>query len=101
MKRCLPLVLLALCAGAMADEDLPTPPIPPDAVPLAATAPVPNPDARLPASASSAEPDVNIRLYRSNSANPSAGFTPGSQFQTSEDRKPIQTPGLSVSVPIK
>ena len=32
---------------------------------------------------------------------PSVGFAPGSRYQTTEDRKPIQTPGFSISVPLK
>jgi hypothetical protein len=33
--------------------------------------------------------------------NHSLGYTPGSQFQTSEDKRSIQTPGLSFRVPLQ
>jgi hypothetical protein len=85
---------------AMAQE-LPIPPIPPDHPPLADIAPVPNPDARAPVLAASEAPSIDLRLYRAKNYDPSLGFAPGSRYQTTEDRKPIQTPGLSISVPIK
>jgi hypothetical protein len=86
--------------GAMAEE-LPVPPIPPEHPPLAETAPVPNPDAQAPITAASDEPSFDVRLYRARPYDPGMGFAPGSRYQTSEDRKPIQTPGLSISVPLK
>ncbi|MGD0102645.1 MAG: hypothetical protein ABSC06_01235 [Rhodopila sp.] len=92
--------LLMLHVGAMADE-LPVPPIPPEDPPLAEIAPVPNPDARAPEVAASDAPSVDVRLYRAKPYDPGLGFAPGSRYQTSEDRKPIQTPGVSISVPLE
>jgi hypothetical protein len=92
--------LVASNVGAIA-EQLPVPPIPPEHPPLADIAPVPNPDARAPVPLASDEPNVDVRLYRARAYDPSVGFTPGSRYQTSEDRKPIQTPGLSISLPLK
>lgn len=86
--------------GAIADE-LPVPPIPPEHPPLAEIAPVPNPDAQAPVAAASDAPSIDIRLYRAKAYDTSMGFAPGSRYQTAEDRKPIQTPGLSISVPLK
>lgn len=86
--------------GAMANE-LPVPPIPPEHPSLAEVAPVPNPDARAPVASASDSPTFDVRLYRARPYEPGMGFTPGSRYQTNEDRKPIQTPGLSVSVPLK
>jgi len=88
-------------AAAAAPNDLPIPPLPPEHLPAMETAPVPNFDAQAPSAAPSADPSINVKLYRAQSFDPSQGFTPGSRFQTNEDRKPIQTPGLSVSVPIQ
>jgi hypothetical protein len=87
-------------SAAAATNELPVPPIPPADLPPMETAPVPNIEAQAPATPESVAPSINVKLYRAQSFDPSQGFTPGSRFQTNEDRKPIQTPGLSVSVPI-
>ena len=84
----------------MADT-LPVPPIPPVLPAIGDAAPVPNFDAEAPVTPSSEGPSVNVRLYRIRMYDPSAGFVPGSHYQSTEDRKPIQTPGLSISVPLK
>ncbi len=81
--------------------DLPVPPQPPSRVPTPDLAPVPDPDSRIAGRSAQADPDVQIRFFRSDLPDPSAGFAPGSHFQTPEERKPIQTPGLSVNVPIQ
>jgi len=91
---------VALWGAAVADQ-LPVPPVPPDQRPVGDVAPVPNPDLLAPASPASDQPSVSVRLFRNRPYDPSVGFTPGSRYQSSEDRKPIQTPGLSLSVPIK
>jgi hypothetical protein len=101
MRILLALTLLMGIGSAAIAEDLPVPPIPPNIAPIADAAPVPNPDAEAPVTPSSDEPSVNVRLYRVRMYDPSAGFVPGSRYQSSEDRKPIQTPGLSISVPLK
>ena len=81
-------------------EELPLPPLPPVHPPLAEVAPVPNVDARVPVTAASDAPSFDVRLYRARPYAPGMGFAPGSRYQTNEDRKPIQTPGISVSVPL-
>jgi hypothetical protein len=85
---------------AMAD-DLPVPPIPPPVPPLADTAPVPNVNAEAPVPPDSGEPSVSVRMYRAKMYDPSLGFVPGSHYQSTEDRKAIQTPGFSINVPLK
>jgi hypothetical protein len=87
-------------AGTVAD-DLPVPPIPPLHPPLAEIAPVPNTDARAPVAPETESPTLDVRLFRARPYDPSLGFAPGSRYQTAEDRKPIQTPGFSISVPLK
>jgi hypothetical protein len=101
MRILLALTLLMGVASAADAEDLPVPPVPPKASPIADAAPVPNPDAEAPVTPTSDAPSVNVRLYRVRMYDPSAGFAPGSRYQSSEDRKPIQTPGLSISVPLQ
>jgi hypothetical protein len=81
-------------------EDLPVPPIPPEHPPLADIAPVPNIDATEPIAPASNSPSIDVKLYRARPYDPGLGFAPGSRYQTSEDRKAIQTPGISISVPL-
>jgi hypothetical protein len=90
-----------LASSAAMAEDLPIPPIPPEHPPLADTAPMPNADAQAPVVAASNEPSFDVRLYRARPYDPGMGFTPGSRYQDSEERKAIQTPGFSINVPLK
>jgi hypothetical protein len=101
MRLLLALVILMRIGSTAKAEDLPVPPVPPDIPPIADAAPVPNPDAAEPVTPSSDAPSVNVRMYRARMYDPSVGFVPGSRYESSEDRKPIQTPGLSISVPLK
>jgi hypothetical protein len=102
MMRAAGIALVAVLLAAAApvpDSDLPIPPLPPDHPPIDVAAPVPNADAHGPAEPLSKDAKVGVELYRAPHYDPSLGFAPGSRFQTSEDRKPIQTPGISVRVP--
>jgi hypothetical protein len=100
MKPLLLMLFVALAPRAWADT-LPVPPIPP-LQPLAeAGAPVPNPDVRAPNPEVSEQPRVDVREFRSIPYDPGVAFGPGSRYRSSEDRKMIQTPGLSISVPLK
>jgi hypothetical protein len=92
----------AVAIAAPAPRSLPLPPVPPAVPPAEQAAPTPDRDARAPWAPS--EPGVRIvpqdfRIRRFN--NQGLGYAPGSQFETSEDKRPIQTPGLSVQVPLK
>ena len=91
---------LSMSASTLA-SDLPVPPTPPPHPPVDEIAPVPNFDARAPIAPVSEKTTVDVRLYRARTYDPSVGFVPGSRYQTNEDRKPIQTPGFSVSVPLR
>ncbi|WP_428485853.1 hypothetical protein [Rhodopila sp.] len=88
-------------AGRAIGTALPLPPLPPDDVPVTEIAPVPDRDVAAPIAPPSEQPSLNVKMYRSKSYDPSLGFTPGSRYQSSEDRKAIQTPGLSLSVPLR
>ncbi len=103
MKRYALLCMVAFSATTAAAEELPEPPLPPDQMQLQMSqiAPVPDQDVRGPETPLSERPSVNVKLYRAQTYDPSLGFTPGSRYQTTEDRKPIQTPGLSLSVPLQ
>ena len=82
-------------------EQLPVPPQPPEPLSLAQIAPVPNVNARGPIMVASDAPTLDLKLYRARPYDPGMGFAPGSRYQTAEDRKPIQTPGLAIIVPLK
>jgi hypothetical protein len=99
----LALLLLATIAAAPAPTTpvLPVPPIPPVHPPTAQSAPVPDPDARAPQDRSAGGAQVGFTDFRLNRDSQSMGYSPGSQFQTSEDRRTIQTPGLTVRVPLR
>lgn len=100
MRHFLLIASIALGGPAMA-QGLPVPPVPPARPPADEAAPVPNTDAHPPIVRSSEGPSVDLRLYRAKQYDPSKGFAPGSRYQSTEDRKPIQTPGISVSVPFR
>jgi hypothetical protein len=102
MKRTgLILLVLLAATGAAPVPPLPVPPIPPAHPPMEQSAPVPNPDLQGPAEASKG-PQVSFTDFRlDRDKQSSLGYAPGSQFQTNEDRRVIQTPGLSVRVPLQ
>ncbi len=101
MKRYLVPCMVVLGAAPAAAEDLPVPPLPPTQLQVSQIAPTPDLDVQAPVVPEAEQPSVNVKLYRSKTYDPAYGFAPGSRYQSSEDRKPIQTPGLSLSVPIQ
>jgi hypothetical protein len=93
-------VLLATAAAGPAPS-LPVPPIPPAHPPLGQSAPMPNPNAVAPLEASPRGPEVRVSNFRLRRYDQSLGYTPGSQFQSSEEKRVIQTPGLTLRVPLQ
>jgi len=91
---------LLLAAAGPRPSTLPEPPVPPSKPPTDEAAPVPNLDAKAPSSVASEDPQIKLELYRLSRFDASQGFAPGSRYQSSEDRKPIQTPGVSIRVPL-
>jgi|SRR6185437_3542506 len=100
MRWMLTLVGLIAVTPALATA-LPVPPIPPAQPPRSIAAPVPNSDFHAPVPLAETGPTVGLKFYRAQTYDPSMGFGPGARYQTSEDRKPIQTPGFLVNVPLK
>lgn len=94
------LLLMAAGPAKRAQPPLPVPPVPPAHPPTAQSAPVPDPNQLAPASGS-LMPDVQFRDFRASQYARSPGYAPGSQFQTSEDKRPIQTPGLTWKLPLQ
>ena len=83
----------------VARTTLPVPPVPPRHPPSDEAAPIPDRDARAPVKPQGEQTRLNVEFYRMNDHDTSQGFAPGSKYQSDEDRKAIQTPGLSVTVP--
>ena len=89
--------LVVMAAGGA--PELPVPPVPPPNPP-SDTAPVPDDDAQGPRALTADDAQFRLRLYRMQRYDASQGFIPGSRYESSEDKKAIQTPGLSLSVPL-
>ncbi len=101
MKRpCWVVLALLATTGASPASNLPEPPIPPAHPPTAQSAPIPNLDAQAPLSTDLQGARVSVQDFRADRFGQALGYTPGSQFQTSEDKRPIQTPGVAVQVPL-
>jgi hypothetical protein len=99
---CRVLLVLVLTTGASPPRGLPVPPIPPADPQTAQRAPVPDRDAQGPAAIVPEGPHVRVQDFRADRFNNQGlGYTPGSHYSTSEDRRPIQTPGLAVQLPLR
>lgn len=91
---------LLLITGSAVAETLPLPPAPPAQVTQSQNAPVPDLDADGRVPSDELHSYVALRNFRSPTGQPGLGYTPGSQFRPPQDRKALQTPGVSVTVPI-
>jgi hypothetical protein len=92
---------LIAAAAAPAPRRLPLPPIPPPRPPAEQVAPTPDRDAKAPWVPTETSVRVVPQDFRVRSFNQGLGYVPGSQFRTDEDKRPIQTPGLSLQVPLQ
>jgi hypothetical protein len=97
---CAALALIAI-AAAPQSRPLPLPPIPPARAPAEQAAPTPDRDAHAPSASTTDGVRIRPQDFRVRQFNQGLGYAPGSQFETSEDKRPIQTPGLSVQVPLQ
>jgi hypothetical protein len=102
MTRRLLLLLVGLATAAAGHApQLPVPPIPPANHPPSGLAPLPDPDIVAPRDGGSTGPQFSVRDFRARNYGAAQGYTPGSQFQTSEDKRSIQTPGVNVRLPLQ
>jgi hypothetical protein len=92
--------MLATVAASPSSK-LPVPPIPPAHPPLGQSAPVPNSNATAPLVAPTNGAQVSVSNFRYNRFDRSLGYTPGSSYQTGEEKRGIQTPGLTLRVPLQ
>jgi hypothetical protein len=93
------LTLLATTA-ASPPRSLPIPPIPPAHPPTARFAPMPDRDAQAPVVISRG-PEFSVRDFRVRRFQQGMGYAPGSSFESGEDKRPIQTPGVTYRVPLQ
>ncbi len=89
-----------LLAAPAAAQRLPLPPVPPDKPPGGEPAPTPNRDILPP---TSAESGVRLRpeVFQATRPETSMGFAPGSRYQSSDEKRPLQTPGMRLTVPLQ
>lgn len=80
---------------------LPLPPPLPADPPTDEVAPMPNDSVSFPANSGPAQSTFALRIYRMRSYSTGDGFIPGSAYESPEDRKPMQTPGFMVTVPLQ
>jgi len=86
-------------AGA-APGPLPVPPPPPAQALAAEPAPLPDADLQMPTPRAQTT-RVHVRIFSLDEHDSGLGFIPGSAYPAPEDRKPMQTPGITVSVPMR
>ncbi len=92
--------MLLATAGARASLPLP-PPLPADP-PTDQAAPVPDDDPHIPQGfAQDNSAAWALRIYRMEEFGTGDGYIPGSAYQSPEQRKPLQTPGFMVTVPLQ
>lgn len=89
-------------AGPSFASQLPVPPVPPSLIPNSEkAAPMPNNGIAAPVAEAATGPTIALKFYHSPNYEPGMGFTPGSRYRPPEDRKPLQTPGITINVPLK
>ena len=96
-----PFLVLLASAGAEPNRSLPVPPIPP-ANSTSRIAPMPDRSAVGPLTSPENGPQFQLKDFRADPFQRSGfGYSRGSQFQSDVDKHPIQTPGLTVRVPLQ
>ena len=85
---------------AVLSRRTPIPPVPQASTPLTRPAPVPDQDAQPPS-----EPPPHTRViptdFRLPKVNADAGYPYGSRFRSPQETQPIQTPGFTVTIPLR
>jgi hypothetical protein len=80
---------------------LPLPPPLPTDPPTDLAAPMPDANLRLPAGLAQGPGAFALRVYPMPEFGTGEGYIPGSSYQSPEQRKPVQTPGFIVTVPLQ
>jgi hypothetical protein len=94
------ITLIVFLAGSALAQRLPVPPIPPANPPPRDLAPVPNKQIEPP---SERRDGIVLRpeFYPATRPDPSQGFAPGSRYQTQDEQRAINAPGLRLIVPLR
>ncbi|HEY1932074.1 MAG TPA: hypothetical protein VGG99_08685 [Acetobacteraceae bacterium] len=91
-----------LLVGAAAPSlPLPLPPAPPADLAIGEPAPIPDSDLLPPDAGASPGTQVNLHLFTMREYGNGLAYIPGSAYESPEERKAMQTPGLTVSVPVR
>jgi hypothetical protein len=92
-----------LLGGAGPRVPLPLPPPLPADPPADQAAPVPDVDVLAPGTFAPGQSAAvwALRIYRMQEFGTGEGYIPGSEYQSPEQRKPLQTPGFIVTVPLQ
>jgi hypothetical protein len=90
-----------LLAAAAPARRLPLPPPLPVDPPIDEAAPVPDANLQIPDALDSKQGPFALRVYRMQDYSTGEGFIPGSDYQSPEQRRPLQTPGFMVTVPLQ
>ena len=101
MTRATAIMLASLLLAETHRTWLPLPPPLPFDPPHDLSAPVPNESVRLPDPADLHGSTFALRIYRMREFGTGEGFIPGSAYASPEDRRPLQTPGFMVTVPLQ
>jgi hypothetical protein len=95
------LVVLVSTAAASPAPSLPIPPIPPADPPSDHAAPMPDRSLQAPPGDGGRGVQVNVEDFRIERFYQGLGYGPGSHFETSEEKRPIQTPGVTLKLPLQ
>lgn len=85
----------------LAHPALPLPPPLPADPPTDEAAPMPDANLQFPSARARDETEFALRIYEMHDFGTGAGFIPGSEYQSPEQRRPLQTPGFMVTVPLR
>ncbi|MGE0222576.1 MAG: hypothetical protein AB7F35_21770 [Acetobacteraceae bacterium] len=93
--------MIAAVAEPVFAADLPVPPVPPASPPRDEAAPVPNVDIHAPSATTPSQVRLGIKMYTPSMPDGALAFSPGSRYQSYEERKPVHLPGLKLTVPLQ
>jgi hypothetical protein len=93
-------ILLAGVLVGAAKSSLPLPPTPPKHVPAGEAAPVPD-GSLLASEPGTRTTEFNLRIFSLQEHDGGLAFIPGSAYAAPVDRKFMQTPGFTVSLPMQ
>lgn len=93
------LVAGAVVGAARSPLPLPLPPTPPKHIPAGDAAPVP--DRLLSYDRGARSTEFHLRIFSLQEHDSGVAFIPGSAYAAPEDRKFMQTPGFTVSLPMQ